>query len=207
MAVLGIFQSRHRPTSPEPEQENERIPPEGRAVVEATLRAARNTVAFALASVALILALVAAERTWFLRTEAAALERVKQAEDIADQILLADEQLTMSAYMAAATGEERWIARYYRYLPDMEAALARAQALAPTDVARRFHEQSKAASDSLVSLETTALDVVRAPEVARAILDSERYRDDKAALSSATHEFTATTLAVMRSELAQLRGR
>ena len=208
MAGLDPSSPRHRPPAPAPAHEAERVLPEGRAIVEATLRAARRTVAFALASVALILALVAAERTWFLSTEAAALERLKQAEDIADQILLADERLTMSAYMAAATGEERWIARYHRHLPEMEAALARGEALAPSEIARQFQEKSKAASESLVSLETTALDATaRAPQVARAILDGERYRADKALLNSATQEFTASTLAVMRSELDTLRKR
>jgi diguanylate cyclase (GGDEF)-like protein len=200
------------PATSEPEARTaaagpEALAPEGRAVVDATLGAARRMVAFALASVALILVLVAAERAWFLRTEADALDRVRQAEHVASAILLADEQLTMSAYMAAATGEERWIARYFRYVPDMEAALARGEALAPSDVARRFHESSKAASDSLMSLETTALDVVRAPEVARAILDGERYRADKARLTQATQEFTTATMAVMRDDLDQLRQR
>jgi diguanylate cyclase (GGDEF)-like protein len=182
---------------------------EGGAIVDATLRTARRTVAFSLGAMALILALVAVERTWFLRTQDRALARVKEAERIAETILLADERLTMSAQMAVATGEERWIARYHQHLPEMEEALAAAETLAPSDLARRYQERTKAASDSLVSLETTALEAiaVRAPDVARAILDGERYRHDKTLLTSATLEFTNATVDVMRQELEAQRTR
>ena len=43
--------------------------------------------------------------------------RLVQAHSAADLILLADERLTMSANMAAATGEKRWIDRYKANLP------------------------------------------------------------------------------------------
>jgi diguanylate cyclase (GGDEF)-like protein len=181
--------------------------PQGHELVEATLRTARRTVAFALLSMVVVLALIAAQRTWSDRMRDHATERVLQAERIAGAILLADERLSMSAYLAAATGEERWIARYHRHLPDIEAGLAAGQQLAPTEVARHFHDQTRTASESLVSLETTALEAVREPAVARSILDGERYRRDKALLTSSMHEFTASTLQAMRDELASSRQR
>ncbi len=187
---------------------NETAPEEGAAIVEATLLTARRTVAFALASAALILLLVACERVWFLQSHDAAAQRVTEAERISATVLLADERLTMAAQMAAATGEERWITHYHEHLPEMEAALAAGEALAPSEVARRFHEKTRKASESLVSLETTALEaIVRSQTVARAILDGERYRSDRLQLTQGTREFTDSTLGVMRGELADLRLR
>jgi len=184
-------------------------PPESRTAVDATLHTARRAIVLALGVVALVLVLVTAERSWFLDSHRRATERVTLAEQTTSALLLADERLAMSAQMAAATGEERWIARYHRHLPELEAALAAGEALAPSDVARRFHEQTKAASESLVSLETTALEAIAvgAPAVARTILDGERYKQDKARLNSATIEFTQSTLEAVRREQLALRQR
>ncbi len=185
------------------------IAPQGDAIVEATLRTARRTVALALFTMGLVVALMAAERVWLLKSHDAATERVAQAERLSGALLLADERLTMSAYMAAASGEDSWIARYHQHLPEVEAALAAGQALAPTDVARHFNDQTKAASESLIELETTALEAIAvgAPAVARSILDGPRYRKDKALLIGSTIEFTDSTQKAMREELAALRWR
>jgi diguanylate cyclase (GGDEF)-like protein len=183
--------------------------PQGTDIVDATLGTARRTVAVALGTMALVVVVMAAERVWLLKTHDQATERVAEAERLSGALLLADERLTMSAYMAAATGEGRWIARYHRHLPEIESALAAGQALAPTDVARHFNEQTKVASESLIDLETTALEAISvgAPGVARSILDGERYRRDKALLSGGTVEFSSSTQKAMRQELASLRRR
>jgi diguanylate cyclase (GGDEF)-like protein len=183
-------------------------PLQGGAIVDATLRAARRTVALALLTMAVMVALMAAERVWLLKTHDAAAERVAQAERLSGALLLADERLAMSAYMAVISGEDRWVARYHQHLPEVEAALVAGQALAPTDVARHFNDQTKASSERLIELETTALEAaVRDPAVARSILDGERYRRDKALLTGSTIEFTDSTRKVMREDLAALRRR
>src|ERR1700693_1216634 len=46
-------------------------------------------------------------------------------------ILRLDEVLTMSARMAAATGDPRWEQRYRLYDPQLDAAIAEAEAIAP----------------------------------------------------------------------------
>lgn len=184
-------------------------PPESRTAIDGTLRIARRAIALALGAVALVLLLVLTERSWFLDSHRRATQRLTQAEQATSALLLADERLTMSARMAAVSGEERWIARYHTHLPEVEAALATGEALAPSDVARRFHDQTKAASESLVSLETTALEAIAvgAPAVARAILDGDRYKQDKARLNSATLEFTQSTLEAVRADQLALRRR
>jgi diguanylate cyclase (GGDEF)-like protein len=111
--------------------------------------------------------------------------------------------------MAAATGEDRWIARYHVHLPELEGALRAAEALAPTDVARRFHDQTKVTTERLIEFETTALEAIAvgAPGVARSILDGERYRTDKALLVKSTREFTQSTVSAMREQQDALRKR
>ena len=181
--------------------------PGGRAAIDNTLRTARHAIGLALGSVAVVLTLVALERTWFLESHQRAALRVSTAEQMASTLLLADERLTMSAQMAAATGEERWIARYHTHLPEVEAALATGESLAPSAVALRYHEQTRTASESMVSLETSALEAIAvgAPAVARQILDGDRYRQDKARLNEGTLEFTNRTLEAVRAEQAALR--
>jgi diguanylate cyclase (GGDEF)-like protein len=184
------------------------VPIEGRTVVEGTLRTARRTVALALLAVLLVLGLAMIERLWFLRAHDRATERVTEAQRVNGAVRLADEQLTMSAFMAAATGEPRWIERYDTHLPEIDAALAAGEAIAPSSVARRFNQQTKEANDRLVALETAAFDAVRAGRTAqaRAILDSNAYALDKQRLSDGTQEFTGSTLRAMQLELTSLRS-
>jgi diguanylate cyclase (GGDEF)-like protein len=184
-------------------------PVEGRAIVEVTLRTARRTIGLALASVAVVLALVVTERVWFLEANDHATTRVAEAQRVAGAVRLADEQLTMSAFMAAATGERRWIERYNRHLPEIEAAIESGERIAPSEVVRKFNQQTKAANDHLVALEAAAFEAVDAgqPGAARAILDGAQYRRDKDLLTRGTDEFTASTLAAMRKELSVLRSR
>ena len=190
---------------PRPEVESAPAMPDGSAIVEHTLRTARRLVALAIGAVGLVLAMVALERAWFLRSHDQASDRVERARAAASGMLLNDERLTMSAFMAAATGEERWTARYHRHLPELESALAAGEALAPTEVARRFHEQTRTATNQLIELETTALEAVAvgAPGVARAILDGERYRRDKDLLAAGTNEFLRSTVAATRDAQAR----
>jgi diguanylate cyclase (GGDEF)-like protein len=185
------------------------VPIEGRAVVEGTLRTARRTVALALLTVVLVLGLAVIERLWFLRAHDRATERVAEAQRVSGAVRLADEQLTMSAFMAAATGEQRWIDRYAAHLPEIDAAIAAGEVIAPGSVARRFNQQTKEANDRLVALETAAFDAVRAGRTAQArtILDSPAYVQDKQRLTDGTREFTDSTLRAMQHELAAVRSR
>jgi diguanylate cyclase (GGDEF)-like protein len=184
------------------------VPVEGRAVVEGTLRTARRTVALALLAVVLVLGVAVIERLWFLRAHDRATARVAEAQRVSGAVRLADEQLTMSAFMAAATGEQHWIERYDAHLPEIDAAIAAGEAIAPSSVALRFNQQTKEANDRLVALETAAFGAVRAGRAAqaRAILDSPAYTLDKQRLSDGTFEFTDSTLRAMQHELASLRS-
>jgi hypothetical protein len=82
------------------------------SIVKQSTASARQTVLFALCGAGVIVAGVLIELVSFGNAERSAAQQLVTAYQTADQILLADERLTMSANMAAATGDERWIKRY-----------------------------------------------------------------------------------------------
>jgi signal transduction histidine kinase len=111
------------------------------------------------------------------------------------QILLFDEVLTMSARMAAVTGDQRWDARYREVEPQLTAALEEALTLAPDVYAGEGTVQTSEANDRLVRMEVDALAAVRRGDRAQAasILFSDDYEQNKRVYS----EGTARTVAMV----------
>jgi hypothetical protein len=89
-------------------------------------------------------------------------------------ILRLDEVLTMSARMAAATGDPRWEQRYRRYDPQLDAAIAEAKALVPGGSSIAAIAGTDAANVKLVAMENRAFALVRAGYLndAHAVLSS-----------------------------------
>src|SRR5690349_4125388 len=108
------------------------------SIVKQSTAAARQTVLFALCGAGAIVVGVIIEVVSFGNAERTAAQQLVTANRIAAEILLADERLTMSANMAAATGEERWIKRYEANIPLIDDAIRRASGLAPPDVGKEF---------------------------------------------------------------------
>ena len=114
--------------------------------------------------------------SWFVYDECQIAQdtntRVVGLEWVRDDIIHLDEVLTMSASLAAATGEVAWIERYRSFEPKLDAAIKQAidiaQRLDITDAIR----DSDAANYELVKMENQAFALVRARkfEEARAIL-------------------------------------
>ncbi len=114
--------------------------------------------------------------SWFVYDEYQIVQdtntRIVGLERIRGDIVHLDEVLTMSASMAAATGEVAWIERYRSFEPKLDAAIKQAidiaQRLDITDAIR----DSDAANYELVKMENQAFALVRARkfEEARAIL-------------------------------------
>src|SRR5262245_16115068 len=75
---------------------------------------ARRVVALALGGAAVLVGGFVIDRVIYSRQLQEATRRLVLAEQAAGDIRLADERLTMSANMAAATAERRWIDRYDR---------------------------------------------------------------------------------------------
>jgi PAS domain S-box-containing protein len=120
-----------------------------------------------------------------------------QIEEIRDRIIHYDEVLTMSARMAAFTGDLKWQARYDDHVILLEQDLARANELAPSASSKLGNQQVIEANDRLVAMEQEAFRLLHSGqlEAARRLLMSEDYevykRDYQHGMqqfSSALHE-------------------
>src|SRR5438552_2626519 len=80
--------------------------------------------------------------------------RLIREEQLHGSILHLDEVLTMSARMAAASGDLRWDARYHRFAPQLDATIAEAKQLSPAKSISAA--ETDAANQKLVVLEERA---------------------------------------------------
>jgi signal transduction histidine kinase len=98
--------------------------------------------------------------------------------ELRGRILQLDEVLTMSARMAAATGDTGWELRYRRFEAELDSAIKEVLRLAPE---RDAAEETDAANLALVKMENLAFGLVREgrrPE-AQGVLFSENYELEK----------------------------
>jgi signal transduction histidine kinase/ActR/RegA family two-component response regulator len=140
-------------------------------------------------SVALVLtALVLATLIWSSVTSITNVQEARQrdlrVERLRGTIVHLDEVLTMSARMAAATGDLRWEARYRTFEPQLTTAIAEAMRLTPG--AKSAIERTDAANTALVDMENRAFGRLKAADItaAREILFSDAYARQKATYAS-----------------------
>ena len=135
---------------------------------------------------------------------------MRNAELVAEIVRL-DEVLTMSARLAAATGDARWIERYADAEPLLTQALAESTQLSPDAYALGATAATSAANDALIALEQRSFELVRAGRSAAALelllspayerhkreyaLGMERSAD---AIEAAAHDNVAKVLADAR---------
>jgi diguanylate cyclase (GGDEF)-like protein len=179
------------------------------SIVKQSTAAARQTVLFALCGAGAIVVGVIIELVSFGNAERTAAQQLVTANRIADEILLADERLTMSANMAAATGEERWIKRYEANIPLIDDAIRRASGLAPPDVGKEFDAKTRYSNDRLVALERASFAAARAGDAkaAQRILNSGLYAFHKRVLNDGTRTFINSTIAAQHNKLEEIEGR
>ncbi len=122
-------------------------------------------------------------------------------------IIHLDEVLTMSARMAAATGDVRWEDRYRRYEPMLESAIAESFEIAPT-VHAAAAEKTDLANRELVAMENRAFELVRdgLSEEASLLLFSKRYEALKATYAEGMALMTAMLREDIREALAKSRA-
>ena len=108
------------------------------------------------------------------------------------RIVHLDEVLTMSARMAAATGELHWEERYRRFEPELEAAIQEAARLASESYAA-FAAETEAANHILVAMERGAFALVRRGlrKEAAAVLFSGAYEERKRVYAAGMEALTA----------------
>jgi diguanylate cyclase (GGDEF)-like protein len=172
-------------------------------------RTARRVVLASFAAVVILVVVLMAERASSLHAGDQATARVLAARQVADRILLLDEQLTLSANLAAASGDAQWAKRYEALIPQMDAALAQATAMADPAVAARFQAETSAANDRLVQLERAAFEQVAtgALTVAQALLASSEYANYKTVLAQGSDRFMQSLQEAAQAQAHRLRER
>src|SRR5688572_7273503 len=103
--------------------------------------------------------------------------QIWRTEELRGTIVHLDEVLTMSARMAAATGDPQWESRYRRFEPQLDDAIKEILKLAPSERLA----QTYVANMRLVEMENHAFTLVRDGKTAeaRAILSSQQYEMQK----------------------------
>ena len=180
----------------------------GSIVKHATATARRATIISLIGAAAIVCGFLV-ERVYFQHEIDAATDRLIAAHQSANLVLLADERLTMSANMAAATGEQRWIDRYNANIPVIDRAIGEAIELAPAAIAKRFDAETRVANDRLVELERRSFDQVRSGDTrsARATLDGRTYARFKKILSEGTSRFADGTIAFVTADVETVEQR
>ena len=139
---------------------------------------------------------VQAQRT----ADRAADVRVRLAGDV-QQIRYYDELLTMSAKLAAASGDLSYVERYRQTVPELNAVIERALAVLPDAAAREAVRNTNQANQALIALEEQGFALLAAGgrTGAYAMVTSERYSSLKADYRA------GMDLTVQRLELAAAR--
>ncbi|WP_149086598.1 putative bifunctional diguanylate cyclase/phosphodiesterase [Pseudomonas prosekii] len=177
------------------------------SIVSGAFRTARTTILICVISTATMAVALVSERLVFERSFRVASELVTAATSVAANIMLADERLTMSANMAAKTGERRWIDRYNLFIPDIDKAISSATAMASPQATERFEQETRLANDALVAMERSSIRSVEAGNLtdAKAILDSESYAAQKSLLSTSTRKLLDSVITSAEKRIEYVR--
>ena len=112
-------------------------------------------------------------------------------KELLGSIIHLDEVLTMSARMAAATGDLRWEKRYRSFEPKLDAAIKEAMILAPEAYRGEAAARTDAANSKLVTMENQAFDLVRQgrADEAKGILFGDQYETQKRVYTKGVRKF------------------
>ncbi|MGN7613777.1 ATP-binding protein [Magnetococcales bacterium HHB-1] len=101
---------------------------------------------------------------WFLKQSHESIDRllpdIAKLERLQGTIVHLDEVLTMSARMAASTGDLKWEARYLRFEPKLDQAIKEAMILAPDLLDREGAKETDSANKKLVDMEKKAFKLI-----------------------------------------------
>jgi len=107
--------------------------------------------------------------------------------------MYSDELLTMSARMAAATGDPKWISRYKKHGPRSDPAIEEILNICTNDAVNSQAVLATLAGDKLAKMENEALELVGKgnTENAAALLESSEYEEQKLAFQEGMMEFVS----------------
>lgn len=118
--------------------------------------------------------------------------RLHRLEELIGLINTTDEVLTMSARMAAVTGDLAWEARYLRFEPKLDEAIRDALRILPDKALSEAIARTNAANMALTKMDRQSFDLVRnhESEKAKALLFSDAYESQRTLYSSGTVDAT-----------------
>ena len=120
--------------------------------------------------------------------------RDMRALELSGAILQLDEVLTMSARMAAVTGDLAWEKRYRKHEPELDAAIAELSTLAKGLMLQEFAQETGAANRQLVSMENSAFRLVHQGRLkeASAVMLGNNYLEQKKMYAKGLEKFLAS---------------
>ena len=132
------------------------------------------------ATASLVVCAIAAARTAGDGADRSTLRQLR-VQELTATVHHLDEVLTMSANMAAATGEARWQSRYDQHVGRLDDAIAELRAISPSMFDAEMGVETDEANQRLVAMERRAFELVTAGHLAaaRTILDGPDYAADK----------------------------
>ncbi|MGB7413508.1 MAG: methyl-accepting chemotaxis protein [Thermosynechococcaceae cyanobacterium] len=143
----------------------------------------------------------------FQQTTTQEFELQKQA----DKIIYVDEVLTMSARLAASTGNLSWEERYNQFVPQLDAAIAKVLSSVTDDI-RAEAAKTDDANKALIAMETKAFELVRvgkAPQALALLLGPDYtkqktiYSEGNKKVLDAVDQFIEARLQSYRTQLQQ----
>jgi len=125
--------------------------------------------------------------------------QLKQMTGLEGSAIYADEVLTMSANMAAATGQTKWVTRYEQFGRRTRPAVQENWHVSEEDTITEEAVLTGFAADKLAAIETEALELVRQGkrDQAAALLGGQEYDDQKHAYSRGMNAFVANVRRVL----------
>ena len=125
--------------------------------------------------------------------------------ELSGNIIHFNEVLTMSARMAAATGDMKWKIRYRSFKPQSKVAIKEATSLVPNTILSAAITQSSVANIRLIAMEEQAFDLVhqKKTDAAEDLLHSEEYENQKRIYSTGMVKFNAALPRLVQAELAK----
>jgi signal transduction histidine kinase len=156
-----------------------------------------------------LLVLLLSERFTFQSGTEQAANRLAAAVKARNEIIFADEKLTMSAIAYAYSNNKDWKTRYQATVPQFDAALGAAKSLASTEDAEAFDQLTKESRVILAELEQTAFDLIEDgwSQDAPAMFTSPRYLKNKKTVVEGTDRLIARMDAQAQDAINGLRMR
>ncbi|MDP9134389.1 MAG: GGDEF domain-containing protein [Actinomycetota bacterium] len=124
-----------------------------------------------------------------------------------ERIRYYDEALTGSARLAAATGDQSYERRYHRLAPELDIVIAETLKVADSATAERAIDATSDANQALIAIEERSFALGRQgrKREALALLDSDRYRQQKAVYAHGSERAEEVLRSVVRRNSAQVR--